>query len=124
MAQNLQMDPVARDYVIVNGSPVPSDRVEEASYIALSIPQDQWVHGVSGQGSLLYTLKNVKRNSSIEQQYAAYAMDAINSQVVATGKATAVQVQNISASRTGTSNQIEVIPAATQLSEQLNFVSV
>lgn len=124
MAQNLQIDPVTRDYVLENGSPIPSDRVEEASYFALAIPQDKWVHGVPGQGSLLYTLQNAKRSGAIEQQFAAYAMDAINSQVVAVGKATAVKVQNIAASRTGTSNKIEVIPAATQLSEQLNFVSV
>ena len=124
MAQNLQMDPVARDYVLLNGSPIPSDRVEESGYFALAIPQDKWVHGVAGQGSLLYSLQNVKRSGAIEQQYAAYALDAINSQVVSTGKAKAVQVQNIAASRTGSSNKIEIIPASTQLSAQLNFISV
>lgn len=39
MAQNLQIDPVTKDYVIVNGSPVASDRVLEACYFALLIPQ-------------------------------------------------------------------------------------
>ena len=124
MAQNLQIDPKKRDYVFVNGSPVASDRVLEACYYALLIPQDKWLYGQTGQGSLLYTLANRKRAAAVEQNFASYATDAINRQVVAAGKASAVQVQNLSTSRTGTSNQVEVIPSNVQLSSQLNFISV
>lgn len=121
MAQNLEIDPTKKDYVVVNGSPVPSDRVEEACYIALTIPQGKWLHGVAGQGSLLYTLQNKKRTANIEQLFSSYARDAINSQVVETGKASAVAVKNIDSSREGTSNQIEVKPSQVQLSEQVKF---
>ncbi len=124
MAQNLQMDPVKRDYVMRDGSPIPSDRVEEACYFPLTIQRGKWLYGAIGQGSLLFTLANQKRSGSIEQQYAGYAQDAIKTQVISVGKASASEVQNIAASRTGTSNQIEVIPQTTQLSQQLNFVPV
>lgn len=124
MAQNLQLDPVKKDYIIVNGSPVPSDRVEEASYYALNIPENKWLYGVGGQGSLIYTLQNIKRTSSLEQTFAAYATDAINRQVIAAGKATNVKVVNTGISNTGSTNTIGVVPASIQLSDQLNFVSV
>ena len=125
MAQNLQLDPTKRDYVLdQNGSPVASSRVEEAVYFALTIPQDNWLYGSDNQGSKLFTLNNVKRTLSIEQQISSYANDAIDRQVVATGQATAAQVRNLEATRTGTLNKIEVIPAQVQVSDQLNFASV
>ncbi len=124
MAQNLKLDPVKKDYVFVNGSPVPSDSIYEKSYYALTVPQGKYLYGQVDQGSLLYTLQNQKRTSSIEQQFAAYASDAIKRQVIDTGDATAVAVSNISASTTGTSNEIDVTPSQTQLSNQLNFTSV
>jgi phage gp46-like protein len=118
------MDPKKRDYVVVNGSPVPSDRVLEKCYFALAVPLGQWLHGEVGQGSLLFTLKNQKRTSDIEQRYAAYARDAIRTQVIEPGAATEVQVRNVEATRTGTSNQIQVIPSQQQLSAQIAFVPV
>jgi hypothetical protein len=125
MAQNLQIDPTKKgDYVVQNGSPIPSDRVEEACWYPLKIPQGKWLYAQTGQGSLLDELENVKRDSSIEQQFAAYAQDAIKRQVIAPGKATASQVTNIAATRTGSSNQIDVVPSMTQISSQLNFVPV
>lgn len=124
MAQNLQLDPVKKDYVLENGSPIPSDRVEEASYFALSIPQGKWLYGAVGQGSQIYTLQNAKRTAFVDQQFATYAQDAIKRNVIQSGKASAVQVKNLATSRTGTSNQIEVIPAQSQLSEQLLFTPV
>jgi phage gp46-like protein len=124
MAQNLQIDPVTRDYVLQNGSPIPSDRVLEATYFALLIPQNNWLYGQTGQGSLIYTLEGQKRDASVEQSFAAYAKDAVQRQVIDTGKAQAVQVTNLSTSRSGSSNQVSVIPNQTQLSNQLNFVSV
>jgi len=124
MAQNLQIDPVKKDYVVVNGSPVPSDRVEEASYFALTIPQGRWLYGLPSQGSQLFTLLNSKRLPNIDPLFATYAQDAIQRNVVDAGKASAVEVQNIATSRTGTSNQIEVIPAQSQLSQQFNFTPV
>lgn len=124
MAQNLQLDPKKKDYVVVNGSPVPSDRVLEACYYALTIPQGQWLYGQVGQGSLLYTLENQKRLGTIEETFSAYVRDAINRQVIQNGQATAAQVKNVEATRTGTVNQINVVPSNTQLSDQLNFIPV
>lgn len=124
MSQNLMLDPVKRDYVIVDGSPVPTDRVLEKCYFALRIPENAWLYGVAGQGSLLYTLQNAKRTSNVEQQFAEYSRDAIKRQVINTGDATDTQITNLSSSRTGTSNQIEVIPSQVQLSAQLDFVPV
>lgn len=124
MAQNLQVNPVTRDYVTENGSPVPSDRVFEACYYALLIPQSKWLYGQVGQGSLLYTLQNVKRTSSIEQLFAAFASDAIRRQVVDNGQASSVSVKNLQQTPTGTVNEIDVVPKNTQLSQQFKFVSV
>lgn len=124
MAQNLKFDPVKKDYVLDQGSPIPSDSVLEKAYYALAIPQNAWLYGVVGQGSFLYTLENIKRKASIEQQYAAFAQDALKRQLVETGDATATQTFNVQATRTGTSNQTEVVPAAQQLASQLSFVPV
>lgn len=124
MAQNLQLDPVKRDYVVSKGSPIPSDRVFEACYYALLIPQNNWVYGVPGQGSFLYTMEGTKRLSSVEQNFAAYAQDAIRTQVINRGKATQVGISNIQATPTGTSNKISVVPNQTQLSDQFDFLPV
>jgi phage gp46-like protein len=124
MSQNLQISPQSRDYVVVNGSPVPSNSVEMASYFALTIPEGKWLYGQPGQGSLLFTLKNTKRTSSVEQNFAAYADAALKRQVVATGLATDAKTENLQTSRTGTLNQIEVIPSQVQSSSQFSFTSV
>lgn len=121
MAQYLEMDPTTQDYVFNKGSPIPSDRILEAAYFALTVPKNAWLYGVLGQGSLLYTLEGIKRTPSVEQQFASFAKDAINLQLVNTGQAQGVGVKNLEVSRTGTSNQIEVIPTATQIASQLEF---
>ena len=84
MAQNLQLDPTKKDYVVVNGSPVPSDRVEEAAYIALAIPQGNWLYGEADQGSLLYTLRQ-KRLTTVDLNFASYADEALRRQLVDRG---------------------------------------
>lgn len=121
MAQNLLLDPTKKDYVVTDGSPSGSDRVHEKCYYALLIPQGKWLYGVVGQGSLLYTLPSQKRSGSLEQTFAQYTTDAIKRQVINVGDATAVSVKNLQATRTGTSNEIDVVPANKQLSSQLNF---
>ena len=122
MSQNLILDPVKRDYVFTNGSPTSTSRVEEASYYALKVPLGKWLYNPA-QGSLLYTLVN-KRFSSVEQSFASLSNEAITRQVVDPGLASNVGTQNINATSTGTSNQIEVIPAANQVSSQFTFTSV
>ena len=125
MAQNLRLDPTKKDYVLTaNGTSVPSDRVEESVYFALTIPQNRWLYGDPNQGSQLYSLNNVKRTNSIEQQISGFANDAIDRQVISTGKASAARVTNTEATRTGTANKIEVIASETQASNQFNFVTV
>lgn len=124
MAQNLQMNPEKRDYVFENGSPIPSDRVLESAYFALAIPRGKYLYEQDNQGSLLHTLGNQKRTSSIEQQYSSYATQAIEDQVIKNDLATKVQVKNLEATRNGTLNEIDVTPSANQTSNQFNFVSV
>lgn len=124
MAQNLVFDPKKKDYVFTNGVPTPSDRVLEASYYALTIPQGKYLYSVEGQGSLLYTLAGIKRTSSIEQQFSSYAKDAIERQVITPGLATQVDVSNIETSRNGTSNEIDVTPSTSLTTNELNFTSV
>lgn len=124
MAQNLKLDPVKRDYVLKNGSPIPSDSVLEASYYALKIPENNWLYGAPRQGSYLYLLEGAKRLPSTEQNFAAYATAAIKSQLIDTGLATDMRVRNLAVSRTGSSNNIDVVPNATQVSNQLNFIGV
>ena len=124
MAQNLQLDPKKRDYVVVDGSPIPSDRVLEAAFYALMIPKGRWIYGQPDQGSLLFLLNNVRRGRAVEQNFSAYAKEAIQKQLIDTGKASAVEVTNLATSRTGTTNNIAVTPNQTQLSTLLDFVSV
>jgi len=124
MAQNLKMDPVKRDYVVENGSPVASDRVEEQTYFALLIPNMKWLYGTVDQGSLLYMLNNRKRSGSIEQEFAAYARNAVQKNVIDAGQASAVAIKNLATSPTGTSNQVAVVPKATQLTNQISFTPV
>ncbi len=124
MAQNIQMDPIAKDYIFQNGSPVPSNRIYEAAYFALAIPQLAWLYGQTDQGSLLYKLQNKIRNGSVEQNFASYVNAAIQAQLIATGQASAVTTTNLQATRTGTSNQIAVTPTAQPVQSQFTFTSV
>lgn len=124
MAQNLKLDPAKRDYVTVNGSPVPSDRIEEKTYYALLIPETKWLYVEPGQGSLIWTLEGKKQAPSTEQQLSAFAQDAIKRQLIANGQATSSEVTNIEQTRGGTSNLIRVVQSQTDLSDQLNFVPV
>jgi phage gp46-like protein len=123
--QNLELDPTTKDYVLnAQGSPIPSDRVLESVYYALTIPQNAWLYGTDNQGSKLHLLNNVKRSGSIEQQVSSYVMDAVERQVISPGFATAAAVRNLEATRTGSLNRVEVIPQQVQVSDQLNFASV
>lgn len=124
MAQNLQLDPIKKDYVLDKGSPVPSDRVQEAAYFALTIPQDNWTYSVPGQGSLLYTLEQKKQDESVQQSFASYTKDAIKRQLIDNGKASNSAVENTIATKGITANNIKIVPAQVQLSDQLEFVPV
>lgn len=121
--QNIQINPTTKDYVVVNGSPVPSDRVLESAFYALMIPQNTYLYIQPNQGSLINTLRQ-KRDSSVEQKFASYAQDALKRQLINTGLASDDDIYNISTSAVGTSNQIDIVPKTTQLSNVLNFVSV
>lgn len=121
MAQNLMLDPAKKDYIIVQGSPVPSDRVEEKAFIALMIPKNQWLYADAGDGSDLHLFKNVKRISSIEQLFASRSIQAITDQLIKNGDALDVSVQNLASSRTGTSNNISIVPNQKNISTSLGF---
>jgi len=118
------MNPLKKDYVVVNGSPVPSDSILDKAYFALTIPQGQWLYSVPGQGSLLYTLENRLRDQNLEVTFSSMVKNAIDTQLIQTGQATAVSTQNTEATPTGSANNIYVTPAATTLSGQLNFSGV
>ena len=124
MGQNLKIDPTTKDYVLENGSPTSTDRVLEACYMAIMIPQNKYLYGQAGQGSLIYTLNNIKRTRSVEQIFASCVTDAIQRQVIQTGQATKVAVSNILKTRYGTSNQIDVTETNSKSSSDLEFVSV
>lgn len=124
MSQFLKLDPIKKDYIFINGSPIATDGIEERVYYSLMIPKNNWLYGSSNQGSLLYTLANAKRTSSLEQQFASLAEDAINQQLIQTGYANAQGVKNIATSPNGTSNQIEIVPKANPIQSQFEFVSV
>lgn len=124
MAQFLQMDPITKDYVFQNGSPIASDAITNRAYFALLIPKNQWLYGTTDQGSLLYTLTNKKRSASIEQLASSYSQEAINNQVISTGYASKSGFNNITATSTGSSNQISIVPTAIPVQSNLNFVPV
>jgi phage gp46-like protein len=121
MGQNWKFDPVKRDYVLLNGAPVPTDEIEEVTYFVLMIPRGQWLYGAAGQGSELYQFQNAKRLPNTEQLFAARVNEAVQNQIIAAGKAQAVAVSNLASSRSGASNQISITPLSTQISTQLNF---
>lgn len=124
MSQNLAMNPQAKDYVVKNGSPVPSDAIEDKAYFAITIPQGKWQYGEAGQGSLVYTLQNKLRTSSIEQTYASMVNNAIEKQLIDTGQATDVQTTNTQSTSTGTLNNTQVTPSAIPISGSLGFSGV
>lgn len=124
MAQNIAMIPQSKDYKVVNGSPVKSDSILDSAYFAITIPNGRWMYGQPGQGSLVYTLANKLRSSSIEQQYASMVDSAITTQLVNTGQATEVDTENTQATPTGTANTTNITQAATSTSGQLGFVGV
>lgn len=115
------IDPVTRDYALENGAPVPTDRIEEQAYFILTIPEGNWLYGDPGQGSELWRFKNVRRNSGTEQLYADRVTDALNRQLVDTGRASSVQVSNIATSRYGTSNEIDVTQLQRAVATKLSF---
>lgn len=124
MSQNLQLDPKKRDYLVVNGSPISTDRVYEAAYYAIKIPLNNWLYGKDGQGSLVYTLANVKRSATIEQQFSNFVDDALTQQLINTGQATDRQVTNLTQTSTTSTNKIEVVPSTKSASTQFNFIGV
>lgn len=121
MAQNLELDPTKRDYVVVAGSPVPTDRVFEKAYFALAIPRLQWLYGDARLGSDLYLFQNTKRVPETDQLFAARATQAIQTQLVDTGEVVDVVVTNIASSRSGSSNNISMRPNQKSLSTRLAF---
>jgi phage gp46-like protein len=121
MSQNLKLDPTKKDYVVVDGLPVASDRIEEQAYFALLIPQGKWLYGAPDQGSLLYTLQNRRKGASVDGDFASFARDAVQRQLIATGLAKDVNVVNAESTREGTSNQVQVVASESQLSQQLKF---
>lgn len=122
MGQNWQIDPVTRDYVLVNGSPAPTDAVEDSAYFILKIPMGNWAYAEDDkQGSELWRFVRAPRTRNTEKLFASRVLSSLNSQMVATGKAREVRVSNIEATRDGTSNQIEIEPNTSQLSAQLKF---
>lgn len=123
MSQNIMLDPKKKDYVFQNGSPISTDRILEACYYAILVPSN-WMYISPGQGSLNYTLLNRKRNATVEQDFASFSTDAINRQLIDTGKATDSQISNIEANSFNSSNQVSVVPSLVQLSTQFNFLSV
>jgi phage gp46-like protein len=121
MGQNWQINPITRDYILNQGSSVLTDDVQDAAYYILTIPRGQWMYGDEGQGSELYLFNNTKRTSSTEQLFAARVLDALNGQLVVSGKAQSVSVVNTESTRQGTANEIDIVPSQSQLSSQLNF---
>lgn len=125
MAQNSKLDPVLKDYVVVNGSPVTSDDIYEPAYYALAIPRNQWQNAEdSNEGSDLYEFQNAKRLNDTEQLFAARANKAIQDQLIATGRAVQVETTNISSSPSGTSNNIAIQPSQQNISSQFAFTPI
>jgi hypothetical protein len=124
MGQNWKFDPVKRDYVLEQGRPVATDRIEETVYFVLMIPRGQWIYGLPGQGSELFKFVGAKRVASTDQLFAARAIQAIESQVIAQGRARQVETRNLESTRTGTSNQITVVPLESELSAQFKLKPV
>jgi hypothetical protein len=122
--QNLLLNPMKKDYVVLNGRPVRSDTVLDKAYFALMIPQGQWLYSVPGQGSMLYTLANRLRENNLEVTFSSMVKAAIDKQLVSTGEASGVTTANTETTPTGSANKISLAPSAMALSSQLNFVGV
>lgn len=111
MGQNAVFDPKKRDWMLENGSLFTTNDIDVAAYLILTIPNQNWLYAEAGDGSDLYRFRNAKRTSAVEQAFAARVKQALNSQLVALGRATKVDVINAEATRTGTSNEIRVTPS-------------
>jgi phage gp46-like protein len=119
MGQNWKFDPSKRDYVLDKGSPVPTDRIEEAAYFILTIPKGRWLYGSPTQGSELFLFNNAKRVPNTEKLFSARVVEALERQLVEPGRAREVSVFNLESSRFGTSNQVDVVPAESNISSQV-----
>lgn len=124
MAQFLKFDPIAKDYVFVNGSPVETDDLDHRGYYALAVPKNNWLYGAVDQGSFLYTLINQKRSASIEQRFASFAGQALNDQLVVQGYASSSNITNLQATPNGTSNLIQIKSNTSATPPQFDFVPV
>jgi phage gp46-like protein len=124
MGQNTKFDPVKRDYVAEQGSVGTTDDIRVASYFVLKKPKGKWLYGAPGEGSDLHKFQNSKRLSNTEQLFAARSNEAIQSQLIDTGRAEQVTTTNIDSSREGSSNEIEVVPLQADLSDQFEFTPV
>lgn len=121
MGQNLRINPQTKDYELVNGSPVASNRIHEDVYYALMISSGQWIHGEPNQGSELYRLQGIKRTPNIERMFSAFAEQAVRSQVINSGRARQIQTYYLQSARTGSSNQINVEPQNKNVSNTITF---
>lgn len=108
----------------MNGSPIPSQRIHEDVYFALTIPQGKWLYGTPGQGSRLHELIGVKRTEKTERIFSTLAMNAIQRQIIDTGKASQALISTVESGQFGISNQIEVEPQMKDFASILNFRSV
>ena len=124
MPQFLMLDPIARDYIFQNGSPMPTDDISLRGYFDISIPKNNWLYGRPNQGSLLYTLANKKRTAVIEKLFSSYVEDAITQQSIAQGYAAKVTITNSATTSTATNNEIQIIPTTVPVTSQFDFVSV
>jgi phage gp46-like protein len=120
--QNWMVNPMTRDYVLNQGSPVPTDRIYEKAFFMLLIPQNQWLYADDQQGSKVNQLANAKRGSNVEQLFSTYVDDAIQTQLIDTGQATDVNTTNIEVSRNGTSNEIDIVPVDQPTTGQAQFI--
>jgi hypothetical protein len=121
MAQNLALDPILRDYIVPNGSPIPDDSVYPRAYYGLSIPRNNWLFGSEYVGSDLFLFQNTKRLNSTDALYASRATQAITDQLIASGNAVETLVTNLQDTPDGTLNQIAIQPAQQTLSSVLAF---
>lgn len=122
--QNWTFDPVKRDYVLEQGTFVPTDRVFEKSYFILALPRTRWLYGTATQGSFLWRLKNAKRLASTEQTFSTEVNNALRLQLVAPGQALRANTSNVASSRQGTSNNINITTQEKPKTSGLSFAPI
>lgn len=117
------IDPITRDYIIVNGSPIraPAAGLANAVYLRLMTPLGSyWADPLMGSKlHLLARVKDLARNEKLARQYAEQALAPI----LADGRATAIDIRTQRTKSSDGAGRLNLLIEVTAVSgERMTFL--